>query len=38
VPRALDATALQWLRPSEMAGLPMPPADEPLIPMLAALL
>lgn len=37
-PRALDADALQWLRPAEMAGLPMPPADEPLIPLLDALI
>jgi 8-oxo-dGTP diphosphatase len=37
-PRALDADALQWLRPAEMAGLPMPPADEPLIPLLDRLI
>lgn len=37
-PRALDAAALQWVRPGEMAALPMPPADEPLIPLLDALL
>ena len=33
-PRALDAAALAWLRPGDMAALPMPPADEPFIPLL----
>jgi len=37
-PRPLDAAALKWARPAEMAGLPMPPADEPLIPMLDRLI
>ncbi len=37
-PRPLDAAALQWVTPAGMAGLPMPPADEPLIPLLAALI
>ena len=37
-PRALDAAALQWLRPAEMRALPMPPADEPLIPLLEKLI
>ena len=37
-PRALDAVALQWLRPVEMRGLPMPPADLPLIGLLEALI
>ncbi|HEX8668473.1 MAG TPA: (deoxy)nucleoside triphosphate pyrophosphohydrolase [Allosphingosinicella sp.] len=37
-PQALDASALRWVRPIEMAELAMPPADEPLIPLLAALL
>ncbi len=37
-PRALDASALQWLRPKEMEELPMPPADQPLVRMLDALL
>jgi 8-oxo-dGTP diphosphatase len=37
-PRPLDAAALKWLRPAEMAALPMPPADEPLIPLLDALI
>jgi 8-oxo-dGTP diphosphatase len=34
----LDATALKWVRPDEMFALPMPPADEPLIPLLDALI
>lgn len=38
VPQPLDATALQWIRPDDMPSLPMPPADAPLIPVLAALL
>jgi 8-oxo-dGTP diphosphatase len=38
VPAALDATALRWLRPAEMAGLAMPPADEPLVAALERLL
>lgn len=37
-PEALDASALAWLRPAEMRPDGMPPADAPLIPMLAALL
>jgi 8-oxo-dGTP diphosphatase len=37
-PRPLDAEALLWVRPAEMAGLPMPPADEPLIPLLDRLI
>lgn len=37
-PRPLDATALAWVRPGEMAGLAMPPADEPLVARLDALL
>ena len=37
-PQALDASALRWLRPSEMRALPMPPADEPLVGWLEALL
>jgi 8-oxo-dGTP diphosphatase len=37
-PRPLDASALQWVRPEEMRGLPMPPADEPLVGLLEALL
>jgi 8-oxo-dGTP diphosphatase len=37
-PRALDAAALRWLRPADMADLPMPPADAPLIPLLDRLI
>ena len=38
IPQPLAATALRWLRPLEMHGLPMPPADLPLIGLLDALL
>ena len=37
-PEPLDASALRWLRPAEMPQLPMPPADEPLVKLLEALL
>lgn len=37
-PRALHASALQWCNIEALATLPMPPADAPLIPLLAALL
>lgn len=37
-PKPLDATALQWVRPREMSVLPMPPADQPLIALLDALI
>lgn len=37
-PRPLDAEALKWVRPGEMTALPMPPADEPLIPILDRLI
>jgi 8-oxo-dGTP diphosphatase len=37
-PEALDAAALRWVRPAEMAELPMPPADIPMIPRLEALI
>jgi len=37
-PRPLDASALKWLRPAEMDGREMPPADEPFIAVLKALL
>ncbi len=30
-PRPLDADALLWRRPDDMADLPMPPADLPLV-------
>jgi 8-oxo-dGTP diphosphatase len=35
-PAPLDAAALRWVTPAEMRGLPMPPADAPLIPLLEA--
>jgi 8-oxo-dGTP diphosphatase len=38
IPRARHATALKWVRPVEMYGLAMPPADLPLIGLLDALL
>lgn len=38
MPEALDAAALAWVRPAEMAALPMPPADEPLVEILKKLL
>lgn len=37
-PEPLDATALKWLRPDEMVAAEMPPADQPLIGLLSALL
>jgi 8-oxo-dGTP diphosphatase len=37
-PQPLDASALQWVTPEEMAVLPMPPADEPLVALLDALI
>lgn len=37
-PRPLDAAALRWTTPDEMAALPMPPADRPLVAVLAATL
>jgi len=38
VPQPLDSAGLRWVRPVEMHGLPMPPADRPLIGLLEALL
>ncbi|MGA1797733.1 (deoxy)nucleoside triphosphate pyrophosphohydrolase [Sphingomonas sp. 4RDLI-65] len=38
VPRAIEATALRWVRPVDMHALPMPPADRPLIGLLDALI
>lgn len=35
-PAPLDAAALRWVTVAEMRGLPMPPADAPLIPLLEA--
>ncbi len=37
-PKALDAERLDWVPLQAMRGLPMPPADEPLIDLLEALL
>ena len=37
-PQALDASAIRWSSIADMRGLPMPPADEPLIDLLEALL
>ena len=37
-PRPLDASALKWLRPDEMQAGEMPPADQPLIGLLDALI
>lgn len=33
-PRAVEAQAIRWVRPNRMKGLPMPPADVPLVAML----
>lgn len=38
VPRALEGGALKWVRPIELYGLEMPPADRPLVALLDALL
>ena len=38
VPEARHASALQWLRPAQLYGLAMPPADRPLLGLLDALL
>jgi 8-oxo-dGTP diphosphatase len=35
---AREKQRLKWVRPSELRNYPMPPADEPLIPHLTALL
>jgi 8-oxo-dGTP diphosphatase len=36
--RGREAQKLKWVRPNELRNYPMPPADEPLIPHLVALL
>jgi 8-oxo-dGTP diphosphatase len=36
-PAALHASALAWVAPGDMASLPMPPADVPLVERLIAL-
>lgn len=38
MPRAIEASALTWVRPVQMHALPMPPADRPLIGLLEALI
>jgi 8-oxo-dGTP diphosphatase len=38
VPQPLDAQALKWVRPAELHGLAMPPADIPLIGLLEMML
>jgi len=38
VARGLEGQRLKWVRPRDMRGYPMPPADEPLIPFLIDLL
>jgi 8-oxo-dGTP diphosphatase len=35
---AREAQKLKWVRPNDLRNYPMPPADEPLIPHLTALL
>ena len=37
-PRSMEGQALKWVRPKALRDLPMPPADEPLIPYLIDLL
>jgi len=37
VPRALHAAGFRWMRPLDLHGLEMPPADRPLIGLLEAL-
>ena len=37
-PRPIECQALKWVRPRDMRNYPMPPADEPLIPILQDLL
>lgn len=37
-PHGREAQALRWERPEDMAGLPMPPADLPLVDALVAAL
>lgn len=38
VPQPVHASALQWLRPTQLFTLPMPPADKPLVALLDALI
>lgn len=37
-PRGIEGQALKWVRPQALRDYPMPPADEPLIPMIQDLL
>jgi len=37
-PRTHEHAALKWVRPRDLSGYPMPPADLPLIPLLRDLL
>lgn len=37
VPRAIEASALRWVRPHEMHALAMPPADRPMTGIIEAL-
>lgn len=37
-PASREGQALRWVRPERLRDFPMPPADEPLIPMLRDLL
>jgi 8-oxo-dGTP diphosphatase len=38
IAQPLDASAIRWVRPLDLHGLAMPPADKPLIGLLDALL
>ncbi|CAN1528919.1 MutT NTP pyrophosphohydrolases including oxidative damage repair enzymes [Rhabdaerophilaceae bacterium] len=38
VPQAVEHQALRWVEPQRLRDFPMPPADEPLIPMLRDIL
>ncbi|MGR9395136.1 8-oxo-dGTP diphosphatase MutT [Rhizobium leguminosarum] len=38
IPQGREGQALKWVRPQALRNYPMPPADEPLIPMLQDLL
>jgi len=38
IPRSLERQELKWVRPQDMRGLPMPPADTPLVAHLQSLL
>lgn len=38
IPIGREGQELKWVKPSQMRNYPMPPADEPLIPMLIDLL